>query len=82
MDQYRKMYKTSVEDPATFWGDIAKQFHWETAPNADKFLSYNFDVSKGPISIKWMEGAKTNVCYNVLDRHVKNGLGENIAMYW
>ena len=27
-EQYDAMYKRSVEDPAGFWGDIAKEFHW------------------------------------------------------
>jgi acyl-coenzyme A synthetase/AMP-(fatty) acid ligase len=29
-----------------------------------------------------MEGATTNICYNLLDRNVKNGLGDKIAYYW
>uniref|UniRef100_A0A673ZKG3 acetate--CoA ligase n=2 Tax=Salmo trutta TaxID=8032 RepID=A0A673ZKG3_SALTR len=30
-----------------------------------------------------MEGAKTNMCYNVLDRNVKDeNLGERVAFYW
>ncbi|KAH9519488.1 Acetyl-coenzyme A synthetase, cytoplasmic [Bulinus truncatus] len=36
----------------------------------------------GDIFIKWMEGAKTNISYNMLDRHVKNGLGNKVAFYW
>ncbi|XP_052776237.1 acetyl-coenzyme A synthetase, cytoplasmic-like [Mya arenaria] len=81
MDQYREMYKKSVEDPVGFWGDIAKAFHWESGPTG-KFLEYNFDVRNGPIFIKWMQGAKTNVCYNAVDRHVKSGNGSKIAFYW
>ena len=46
------------------------------------FLDYNFDLSKGPIFTKWMKGARTNICYNALDRHVHNGLGDRIAYYW
>ncbi len=76
------MHKKSVEQPAEFWSEIASQFYWKKAPNKDKFLEYNFDCGKGPIFIKWMDGAVTNVCYNVLDRHVKNGLGDRIAFYW
>ena len=46
MDDYRAMYEESVEKPAEFWGKIAAQFHWQTPPSAEKFLDYNFDVSK------------------------------------
>ena len=81
MDQYREMYKRSVEDAEGFWGDIAKSFHWESQPKG-KFLDFNFDVRQGPVFIKWMEGAKTNICYNALDRHVNNGHGDKIAFYW
>ena len=76
------MYKKSVEDPAAFWGEIAKDFFWKTPPNSDKFLEYNFDASKGPIFIKWMQGAVTNISYNMLDRNIDRGLGDKIAFYW
>jgi len=32
--------------------------------------------------VKWMEGAVTNISYNVLDRNVEKGLGDNVAFYW
>ena len=81
MEQYQQMYKRSVEQPEQFWGKVAEQFHWHKP--ATTFLSYNFNVEKGPIFIKWMEGAQTNVCYNVLDRIITEKNGENtIAFYW
>lgn len=80
--QYEELYKESIENPEKFWGDIAKQFHWETPADEKNFMQYNFDISKGPISIKWMEGASTNICYNLLDRNIKNGHGDKIAFYW
>lgn len=81
-EQYEELYKKSLDDPQAFWGDIAKQFHWETEPRSNEFFSYNFDVRNGPISIKWMSGASTNLSYNLLDRNVKNGLADQIAYYW
>lgn len=81
-EEYKSLYNESLEDPSGFWTKIAKQFHWETAADPSNFLDYNFDIAKGPISIKWMEGASTNVCYNLLDRNIRNGLGETIAYYW
>ena len=80
--QSRRCYKKSIDNPADFWGDIVDQFYWKTPPNRNNFLSYNFDASKGPIKIEWMKGAITNICYNVLDRHVNDGLGDRIAFYW
>lgn len=79
--QYQKMYEQSIKDPEGFWSDIVDQFHWESRPSG-QFMNYNFDVRKGSIFIKWMEGAKTNICYNMLDRNIKNGLGDKVAFYW
>ncbi|XP_076462968.1 LOW QUALITY PROTEIN: acetyl-coenzyme A synthetase, cytoplasmic-like [Babylonia areolata] len=81
LKEYRDLYNKSLDDPESFWGPISKEFYWESQPTG-AFLEYNFDVRKGPISIKWMAGAKTNICYNVLDRNVKKGLGDKIAFYW
>ncbi len=64
-------YDESVSSPAKFWGKIVEQFHWETPPSEEKFLDFNFDVTKGPIRIEWMKDGKTNVCYNCLDRHLE-----------
>uniref|UniRef100_A0A6P7GGP8 Acetyl-coenzyme A synthetase n=2 Tax=Diabrotica virgifera virgifera TaxID=50390 RepID=A0A6P7GGP8_DIAVI len=80
--QYKDMYQLSIDKPEDFWGEIAKQFHWETPIDNDNFFRYNFDVTKGPIFTKWMEGASTNICYNLLDRNIRNGHGEKIAYYW
>nr|XP_034194187.1 acetyl-coenzyme A synthetase [Osmia lignaria] len=82
MEQYRKMHEKSVKNPAEFWGEIAKQFYWETPTSEDKFYSYNFDLSKGDVFIKWMEGASTNISFNLLDKNVKSGNGDKIAFYW
>ncbi len=81
MDDYRAMYKESVDEPAKFWGRIADQFHWDAKPSVEKFLEYNFDCTKGPVSIKWMQGAKTNLSYNCLDRHLEKN-GSRVAFYW
>ena len=42
----------------------------------------NLDTSKGPVSIKWFEGATLNLSYNALDRHVEAGRGDRVAFYW
>ncbi|XP_071646963.1 acetyl-coenzyme A synthetase [Temnothorax longispinosus] len=82
MEQYKRMHESSIKDPTQFWGEIAKQFYWETPAIEDKFFSYNFDLSKGDIFIRWMEGASTNISFNLLDKNVKSGNGDKIAFYW
>ncbi|CAL1543210.1 unnamed protein product [Lymnaea stagnalis] len=79
--QYQQMYEQSINDPELFWSQIAEQFHWESQ-SSGQFLDYNFDVRKGPIFIKWMEGARTNISFNMLDRNVEKGLGDKVAFYW
>ncbi|RWS14926.1 acetyl-coenzyme A synthetase: cytoplasmic-like isoform X1 [Dinothrombium tinctorium] len=81
IDVYRRMYKHSVEDPEGFWGEISKEFFFKSGPKGP-FLKYNLDIYKGPIEIKWMEGASTNACYNVVDRIVEKGLGDRLAYIW
>jgi acetyl-CoA synthetase len=80
--QYQEMYQKSIDNPEEFWGDIAKEFYWETPIDINKFFRYNFDITKGPIYTKWLDGATTNIAYNLLDRNVKNGYGDKVAFYW
>uniref|UniRef100_A0A667YFQ1 Acetyl-coenzyme A synthetase, cytoplasmic n=1 Tax=Myripristis murdjan TaxID=586833 RepID=A0A667YFQ1_9TELE len=81
-EKYKELYVKSIENPDEFWGDIAKDFFWKTK-HAGQFLDYNFDVTKGEIFIKCMEGASTNICYNLLDRNVnEHKLGDKVAFYW
>jgi len=68
LDAYRKEYQKSIEDPSGFWSDIASEFHWFEKWN--QVRSYNYNMGEGPIDIKWFSGAKTNVCYNCVDRHL------------
>jgi acetyl-CoA synthetase len=79
MEQYREMYDRSIEDPDGFWGEIAEDFHW--FKKWDKVRSFNYNIKKGPISIKWFEGAKTNITYNCLDRHLADR-GDQTAIIW
>ena len=81
MQEYEALYKESVEHPAEFWSKVAADYYWKT-PATGKIWESNFDVEKGPIFLKFMEGATTNICYNALDRNVERGLGNKIAFYW
>ena len=39
-------------------------------------------MDKGPISIEWFKGGRTNIAYNALDRHVLAGHGDQVALYY
>ena len=39
-------------------------------------------MRKGPIHVNWFTGGTTNICYNALDRHVKEGRGDVPCFLW
>jgi len=79
MEAYHAEYERSIADPEAFWAEKAEEFHW--FKKWDTICSYNYDMDKGPISIKWFESGKTNITYNCLDRHLENK-GDQSAIIW
>ena len=63
----RRMQRQRGPHPWIAQAGIAEAFHWKRKW-AGPVCEYNYDTSKGPIFIKWFQGAQTNVCYNALDR--------------
>lgn len=64
---YEKWYKQSIENPDEFWAFQAeKEISW--IKKWDKVSDFSFE--KNNVHIKWFEGAKLNVCYNCIDRHL------------
>lgn len=79
---YKDLYEKSIHNPQEFWMDVASEFYWKSPPTG-KVLDYNFDITKGKIFVEFMKGAKTNVCYNVVDRNVmEKNLGDKTAYFW
>jgi acetyl-CoA synthetase len=78
-EQYQQMYDRSVQDPESFWAEMAEQFHWYK--KWDRVCNYNYDRRKGPIQIEWFIGGKTNITYNCLDRHLETR-GDQTAILW
>jgi acetyl-CoA synthetase len=74
-EQYKEVYKRSVEDPEGFWGDVAETFVWRK--KWDRVLNWNFEEP----SVKWFEGGKLNITENCLDRHLAER-GEEPALIW
>jgi acetyl-CoA synthetase len=77
---YDALWKKSVEQPDVFWAEVAEQ-QVEWFKKWDKVMDYNFDIKKGPISVKFFEGGKLNVSYNCLDKHLKTR-GDKVAIQW
>lgn len=75
MSKYQEIHQQSLSNPEEFWGDAAAEIDW--VKPWDNVL--DFDAKPVP---RWFSGAKLNTCYNCLDRHVENGLGEQDAMIY
>jgi acetyl-CoA synthetase len=74
-DEYKEKYKQSIEDPSTFWGDVAGNFSWRK--KWDTVLEWNFKEPK----IEWFKGGKLNITENCLDRHIATH-GDHPALIW
>jgi acetyl-CoA synthetase len=68
---YARLHKQSIEQPETFWGDIAKQLHW--------FKPWTSVLQWNVPHAKWFAGATTNLSYNCLERQIAAGHGDKAA---
>jgi len=75
MEKYREMHKESIENREKFWGEVAESLDW--FKKWDKVWE-STDLFPG----KWFVGGKLNVCYNCVDRHIKEGKGDQVAIIW
>ncbi|MBX3113089.1 MAG: acetate--CoA ligase [Fimbriimonadaceae bacterium] len=71
----------NLNDPAIYGqADADWQGWWEGwAEKLDWFEKWHTVVEWNQPYSKWFLGGKINACYNCVDRHVKNGLGNRIA---
>ncbi|MES2890948.1 MAG: acetate--CoA ligase, partial [Bacteroidota bacterium] len=75
LEQYKKDYQRSVDEPEEFWGAIAENFLWRK--KWDKVLDWNFSEPK----IEWFKGGKLNITENCIDRHLET-MGDKPAIIW
>ncbi|NVZ53419.1 acetate--CoA ligase [Pseudomonas sp. B6002] len=64
-EDYKRLYRQSIEQPDTFWAEQAKGFldwikPWHTVQISD--------IKTG--AAQWFAGAQLNVSYNCIDRHL------------
>ncbi|MBS1911597.1 MAG: acetate--CoA ligase [Bacteroidetes bacterium] len=74
LKEYRRLHRLADEDPEKFWGKIAGELHWFKPWK--KLLSW-----KAPFA-RWFVGAKTNMSYNCLDRHLDGWRRTKAAIIW
>ncbi len=74
MGRYKDIYESWKRDPETFWAEAAREIDWFRP--ATKVLEFENGLSR------WFVGAETNSCWNALDRHVKGGRGDQLALIY
>jgi len=70
-----ELNKFATENNTEFWEKEANELEWFS--KWDKVL----DDSNKPF-YKWFTGAKTNIAYNCLDRHLHTFRKNKVALYW
>ncbi|WLG44167.1 acetate--CoA ligase [Pseudomonas sp. FP1740] len=75
-DDYKRLYRESIEHPSTFWAEQATRFlDWSTPWQTVQ----RYDLKTGDAS--WFAGGKLNVSYNCIDRHLEKR-GDQTAIIW
>ena len=69
-----EMYERADADRETFWAEQADRLSW--SKKWDAVLEWE------PPFAKWFVGGQLNVAYNCVDRHVDEGNGDRVALYW
>jgi propionyl-CoA synthetase len=75
MTSFDAVFQSSIDNPEEFWAEAAKGITWYRW--CDKVL----DATNPPF-YRWFPGGKMNTCYNAVDRHVENGLGDKTAIIY
>ncbi|MFV0385782.1 propionate-CoA ligase PrpE [Paracoccus sp. (in: a-proteobacteria)] len=69
---YKDVYATWKSDPESFWMKASGLIDWDRAPGRAFF-------DQGPAG-EWFADAMVNTCWNAVDRHVKAGRGDQLAI--
>jgi len=75
MAGYADAFRRSLADPDGFWGEAAEAIDWYQRPTAV------LDASGAPF-YHWFAGGVLNTCFNAVDRHVRDGRGDQAALIY
>jgi propionyl-CoA synthetase len=68
-----EVYRRSLDRREDFWAEAAEAIYWER--RWDRVLD-----DANPPFYRWYAGARLNMCWNALDRHVAAGRGNRLAL--
>jgi acetyl-CoA synthetase len=74
-DDFKASFRVQSEDRLAFWAEQARHLHWH------KPFTKTLDWTNPPFA-KWFEDGQINASYNCLDRHVLEGRGDKIAIFF
>jgi propionyl-CoA synthetase len=75
MGAYQQTFRRSLADPEAFWGEAAELIDWYQQPTTV------LDRSDAPL-YRWFAGGALNTCFNAVDRHVRDGRGDQAAVIY
>ena len=73
-DEYKELYKQSVENPSQFFKDLANE-------NISWMEDFKTTFNNQFNNAKWFEGGKTNISLNCIDRHLESHANKT-ALIW
>ena len=71
--EYAHEYAQSLGDPAGFWGRQAGLIEWDVLPQT------TLDAGR-PHFPRWFPDGRMNTCFNAVDRHVRDGRADQLAV--
>ncbi|MGD2115956.1 MAG: acetate--CoA ligase [Acidobacteriota bacterium] len=75
MEQYRELYRRSLEAPEDFWREQTGRLHWFNEPHTI------FDYDMEAVDFSWFAGGRLNACFNCVDRHLASQ-PDKTAIIW
>jgi acetyl-CoA synthetase len=75
LEEYREMYRRSIEQPEEFWREQSRIVDWFHEPRGI------MDIDSDEVDFSWFSGGRLNACYNCVDRHLSTQ-PEKTAIIW
>ncbi len=75
MGSYAEAFRQSLDDPEGFWGSAVQGIDWYREPTVV------LDKSNPPF-YRWFADGVLNTCFNAVDRHVRDGRGDQAALIY
>ncbi len=75
MGRYAQAFRHSLESPEEFWGSTSHGVDWYRQPTVV------LDRSSPPF-YRWFADGVLNTCFNTVDRHVRDGRGDQAALIY